>query len=162
MADENRFFIGELAERTGASRETIRYYEREGVLPKPERSESGYRLYGPEDVERLRFVGQAQALGLKLDEIGDVVEIVDGGGEPCVHVRRAVEERLDETRARIRQLRSLEGRLERALERAEEGASDGGEACRCRIIEGTARNGDGRSAGGETDVANPAGAASRA
>lgn len=139
MDDDNRFFIGELAARTGASRDTIRYYEREGVLPEPERSDSGYRLYDRDDVERLRFVAQAQALGLRLDEIGRILEIVDRGREPCVHVRKTLEERLGEIRDRIRELRILEDRLERALTRADERGSIDGDACRCRIIEDTPR-----------------------
>jgi DNA-binding transcriptional MerR regulator len=135
MSTDDSFYIGELAERAGASRETIRYYEREGVLPEPRRSGSGYRLYADEDVERLRFVARAQALGLKLDEIGRVLEIVDEGRKPCVHVRRTLEDRLAETRDRIRELRELEGRLERAFERAEELDPGDGRTCRCSIIE---------------------------
>lgn len=136
MSDD-RFFIGELAERAGLSRDTIRYYESVGVLPDPPRSEGGYRLYGDEDVERLTFVGQAQTLGLTLDEIREILETVDEGRQPCVHVRERLEARLDETRRRIRDLRKLERRLEATLSQTEAAPAEPG--CRCRIIEsGTA------------------------
>lgn len=135
MSGEETFFIGELAERADVRRDTIRYYESLGVLPQPPRSGSGYRLYGSEDVERLEFVGRAQTLGLKLDEIAEVLEIVDEGREPCVHVRDSLAARLDETRARMRELRALERRLEVALRRAERNGGRGSEGCRCRIIE---------------------------
>jgi len=128
------FFIGELAERSGLTPDAIRYYESIGVLPEARRTETGYRLYGPADVERLTFVGQAQTLGLTLDEIREILEIVDDGREPCVHVRDRLETRLDETRRRIRDLRKLQQRLEATLSRAGAASADSG--CRCRIIEG--------------------------
>lgn len=134
MMTTERFYIGELAERTGLGRDTIRYYESMGVLPEPPRSDGGYRLYGAEDVERLAFVGQAQTLGLTLEEIRDILRIVEEGREPCVHVRERLEARLDETRRRIRDLRKLERRLEATLSQAAAVPADSG--CRCRIIEG--------------------------
>lgn len=134
MSGRDHFFIGELAERTGMSRDAIRYYETMGVLPEARRSESGYRVYGASDVERLAFIAQAQTLGLTLEEIAEVLGMVDEGREPCVHVEERLELRLEETRERIRSMRALERRLKRALARAGEAAwpEDG---CRCRIIE---------------------------
>lgn len=137
MGEQDSFFIGELAERAGTSRDTIRYYEAQGVLPEPRRSGSGYRLYDAAAVERLRFVDQAKTLGLALDQIAEVLAIVDEQREPCAHVRNALEARLRETKERIRELRALETRLERALERAGSGEVTSEGACRCRIIEGT-------------------------
>ncbi|NIP56919.1 MAG: heavy metal-responsive transcriptional regulator [Gemmatimonadetes bacterium] len=134
MANDDPFFIGKLAERTGVSRDTIRYYEATGVLPNPERSGSGYRLYGRDDVERLDFVGQAKSLGLTLNEIAEVLEIVDEGRQPCGHVRDTLRARLQDTRRRIRELGVLEARLETALIRAEQSDDRGRLACRCRII----------------------------
>lgn len=133
MSDEH-FYIGELAERTGLGRDTIRYYESVGVLPEASRSDGGYRLYGPEDVERLAFIGQAQTLGLTLEEIREILEIADQGREPCVHVRGRLEIRLEETRRRIRDLRRLERRLEATLSKARTAPEDLG--CRCHLIEG--------------------------
>lgn len=136
---ERRFTIGPLAERAGVSRDTIRYYERTGVLPEPERTRSGYRLYGEDDVERLAFVAQAQTLGLALDEIREVLEMVDEGREPCVHVRERLRERLGEVREKIRELRRLESRLQGAIKGPSDGAASG-DACRCEIIETSARS----------------------
>ncbi|MBW3554549.1 MAG: heavy metal-responsive transcriptional regulator [Gemmatimonadetes bacterium] len=134
MTDRDHFFIGELAERTGMSRDAIRYYETMGVLPEAARSESGYRVYGVSDVERLGFIAQAQTLGLTLEEIAEVLGMVDEGRQPCVHVKERLALRLEETRERIRSMRALERRLERALARAGEAAwLERG--CRCRIIE---------------------------
>ena len=132
--DNERFFIGGLSERSGVSRDTIRYYEATGVLPEADRSGSGYRMYGPDDVDRIAFVGQAQTLGLSLEEIVEILEIVDDGREPCQHVLGRLSVRLAETRDRIRGLRELERRLEESLSRA--GSSIPGSGCRCRIIEG--------------------------
>lgn len=133
MNHDESFFIGELAERSGLGRDTIRYYESVGVLPEAPRSRAGYRLYGPEDVERLAFVGQAQTLGLTLEEIGEILGMVDEGREPCVHVRARLEARLEETRRRIWALRKLERRLEATLSRAPGGPTE--PECRCRLIE---------------------------
>lgn len=128
-------FIGALAERTGVAAETIRYWEEEGVLPEAERSEAGYRLYDEESVERLRFVRRAQALGLQLDDIAEILALVEGRGiEPCAHVEAKLRERLGQVRERIRELEELRGRLRSALGRAEDAPGD--QDCRCRIIEG--------------------------
>lgn len=138
------FFIGELAERTGLSRDAIRYYENRGLLPEAPRTESGYRLYGVTDVDRVAFIGQAQVLGLTLEEIQEVLEIVDRGRAPCVHVRERLATRLRETRERVRTLRELERRLEAALEKAEQTAGEPGAACHCPIIEAAGAGGGAR------------------
>lgn len=134
--EQDHFFIGEIARRTDVSRDTIRYYESVGVLPEAPRTASGYRLYGSDDVKRIQFIGQAQTLGLTLEEIAQVLQIVDRGHEPCVHVREQLRGRLEETRDRIRQLQELERRLERSLAPDAHDPVRGG-GCHCRIIEST-------------------------
>lgn len=134
-AESETFYIGGLSERSGASRDTIRYYESTGVLPEADRSGSGYRLYGPDDVDRIAFVGQAQTLGLTLDEIVEILDIVDDGRQPCEHVLERLSARLEETRQRIGRLRDLERRLEETLAREDGRSARAG--CRCRIIEDT-------------------------
>lgn len=129
------FYIGELAERTGVSADTIRYWEDEGVLPEPRRSDAGYRLYGEASVERLDFVRQAQGLGLTLEEIGEILTLVEERGvDPCAHVEAKLRERLTQVEERMHELEVLRGRLRSALSRAE--ATPASEDCRCRIIEG--------------------------
>lgn len=139
MVGPNQFYIGELARRAGLSRDTIRYYEALDVLPEAPRSGSGYRIYGAEDVERLKFIGQAQRLGLTLEEIGEILEVVDAGDQPCGQVRARLEARLRETRERIEDLRDLERRLTATLSRPEVPRPGVGQ--RCRIIEGAAAPG---------------------
>lgn len=132
---EETFFIGGLADRTGVPPDTIRYYEDEGVLPRPERSEAGYRLYDESSVERLRFVCQAQTLGLQLDEIAEILALVEERGvDPCPHVEAKLRQRLAQLRERMRELEALEERLRAAIVRAR--AAPENEDCRCRIIEG--------------------------
>lgn len=129
------FFIGTLAERTGVPADTIRYYEDEGVLPEPRRSDAGYRLYDEAAVERLQFVRQAQGLGLQLDEIAEILTLVEERGvDPCSHVEAKLRERLTQVEEQVRELGALRERLRAALRRAEAAPSD--EDCRCRIIEG--------------------------
>lgn len=146
MRHPGTFFIGDLAERSGVSRDTIRYYESAGILPEPPRSGSGYRLYTPEDVERLGFVDQAKALGLTLAEIAEILEIVEEGRSPCPEVLHALDERLEDTRRRIRQLESLESTLSRTLSRVRDVGAGRGGASRCPIIEGSTAAGHGTQA----------------
>ena len=81
-----RLKIGELAKRSGATTKTVRYYELMGLLHEPERTESGYRLYDEEDVERLTFIRKAKSLGFSLTEIGETLKLFDSQQAPCVHV----------------------------------------------------------------------------
>ncbi len=133
---EETFWIGELAARSGLSPETVRYYEHIGVMPEPRRTAGGYRVYGRSDLERLKFVGRAQARGLRLDEIAQILVLVEqDGAAPCDHVRDRLIHRLEEVNGRIAELRALRERLRTALRRAEEGPAVS--SCRCRIIEGS-------------------------
>ena len=99
--------IGELAQRTGFSTKTIRYYEQVGVLAAPERTDSGYRLYGPEDVERLEFVEKAKRLGFSLDDIRDVLLLHEQQEAPCVHVLALLEQKLKQVDGVLKDLRSF-------------------------------------------------------
>lgn len=85
--------IGELAERLGLNPRTIRYYESIGLLPRAERTPSGYRLYGETDEERLRFIRAAQGIGLALDEIKEVLDFKDRDELPCPYVLGLVAKR---------------------------------------------------------------------
>ena len=100
--------IGELAGRSGVPSTSLRYYENAGLLPPSRRSSSGYRTYEPESVPRLAFIRSAQAVGLTLAEIREVIGIRDGGTAPCAQVLKLIERRRAEVQARIRELQRLE------------------------------------------------------
>lgn len=126
--------IGELAKQVGVTPDTIRYYEREGLLPPPERTPSGYRDYEQGVLDDLRFIKKAQALGLKLRDVREVLEISSGGKPPCKHVRATVSARLAEVEGRLRELRALRATLRETLERLDR-APPLKAGCRCAVIE---------------------------
>ena len=104
--------IGELARRAAVTPDTVRYYEREGLLPPPPRTPGGYRDYGADALEDLSFIRKAQALGLRLLEVREVLAITEDGREPCDHVRAAVLARLEEVERRMDELPALRATLE--------------------------------------------------
>lgn len=110
--------IGEVANRSGVTVKTIRYYEEIGVLDEPRRSESKYRDYEPNVIERLRFIRASQAFGLSLGEIREIVGYRDRGEVPCAHVLdllRRHSRDIDERIIELQQARSvLEGLVTRA------------------------------------------------
>ena len=101
--------VSKLADQVGTSADTVRYYERIGLLPEAERSPSGYRLYGDEAVERLRFIKRAQRFGLRLEAIAELLDVRQRGLCPCGHTRRMLEDRvaeLDEEMSSLARLRA--------------------------------------------------------
>jgi DNA-binding transcriptional MerR regulator len=100
--------IGELARRSGLARTALRYYEKAGLLPESARTVSGYRDYDGDTLPRLAFIRAAQAIGLSVAEIREVIDIRDGGAAPCAHVLELIERHRAEVRATIRQLQQLE------------------------------------------------------
>ena len=125
--------IGEVAHRAKVRTDTLRYYERLGLLEPETRSPAGYRLYAPEAVDRLSFIKKAQAMGLTLHEIGGVISSALGGSPPCDHVRSTIRSRLDEVDERIADLSALRETLVCALQRPRDvPLADG---CLCGIIE---------------------------
>lgn len=123
---ESGLTIGQLAKAAEVPTSTVRYYEREGLLVPSARSASNYRLYTPQDLERLRFIRAAQATGFTL---GDVKALLRPA--PCARVQSMIEHRLDEVSRRMAELRHLRRVLERSLERCREHASSG----RCKVVE---------------------------
>jgi MerR family copper efflux transcriptional regulator len=110
--------IGELAEQAGISTKAIRYYEQVGILTPPARTPSGYRSYDPSALGRLEFVRAAQAVGLTLGEIRQVVAFRDGGQAPCTHVTDLLQRHAADLDRRIRELQQLRGELRQLAERA--------------------------------------------
>jgi MerR family copper efflux transcriptional regulator len=111
--------IGELADRSGVPVKTIRYYEDIGVLDPAERTSSGYRDYDRPAIDRLEFIRAAQAVGLTLGEIRQVVALRERGQTPCTHVVALLEQRADEIGQRIAELQRLQGDLRRLAARAQ-------------------------------------------
>ncbi len=109
--------IGELADAVGLPSQTIRFYERKGLLPSPDRSDNGYRTYEQTAVARLRFIRAGQAAGLTLAQIRSIVQLRDHGSNPCAHVARLLDDKLLEVHARIRELAALETELEQVRAR---------------------------------------------
>src|SRR3954447_17869693 len=103
--------IGQLAAQTGYSVRTIRFYEQSGLLPAPSRTPAGYRSYDQDAVTRLRFVRSAQALGLSLAEIADVLRIRDRHGPPCSYVAELLDTHISALDTRINELSALRDEL---------------------------------------------------
>ncbi len=100
-----------LARRTGCNLETIRYYEKIGMMRDPPRTGSGYRVYDDGDVSRLRFILRARELGFAIDEIRGLLELVDGGTQTCAEVKERTERHLVDVRAKIADLKRIENVL---------------------------------------------------
>lgn len=103
--------IGELARHTGTQVETIRYYEREGLLPEPARTEGNYRIYGEAHAERLSFIRNCRSLDMTLDEIRVLLRFKDSPSENCGAVNDLLDEHVGHVVNRIRELRQLERQL---------------------------------------------------
>ena len=100
--------IGALAEATGTPVETIRFYEREGLLPPPARADNNYRVYLPAHVERLAFIRQCRNLDMTLDEVRALIRLRDAPQQDCGEVNALLDEHIGHVAERIRQLRALE------------------------------------------------------
>ena len=100
--------IGKLSGQSGVNIETIRYYEKIGVMPAPSRTAGGYRVYGPDHVKRLSFIRRGRELGFRLEELRGLLRLVDGHKYTCEEVRTLTLEHVAEVRRKIRDLRRLE------------------------------------------------------
>ena len=127
--------VGEAARRAGVSPKAVRLYEARGILPPAERTESGYRTYSDQDVELLRFVRRARALGLRLEEIGRILDLQRQGAQPCDTVIQLLERHISDIDRTLADLKALRRALAGALEGAKTSAQQGNDAVVCRIIE---------------------------
>lgn len=105
--------VSQLAKKAGVSADAIRYYESLGLLQPAERTESGYRHFGEEAVRRIGFIKDAQSLGLRLSEIGELLKIQDDGACPCGHTKSLIDQRLEQVNREIAVLTELRTELER-------------------------------------------------
>jgi MerR family mercuric resistance operon transcriptional regulator len=108
------FTIGTLANAAGVGIETIRFYQRKGLLPQPDRPYGGIRRYGEHDIARVRFVKTAQRLGFTLDEVAELLKLEDG--THCDEARTLAEHKLNDVRGKIAELRRIESALSRLID----------------------------------------------
>lgn len=126
----NGLTVGKLANESGVAVETLRYYERRGLLPAARRTESGYRLFQPDTVRRLRFIRRAQALGFSLDEISELLSLSDNPGERAAEVKQITQRKIADIEARIRDLQ----RMKRGLSKLDQCCSGHGSTRECPIL----------------------------
>ena len=117
-----RLTRGVIAARTGVNIETVRYYERIGLLPEPPRSEGGHRLYTEDLLRRLNFIRRCRELGFPVQEVRALLSLVDGGDYSCGEVRELTLRHLEDVRAKIADLRRLERTLAEVSSQCEGGA----------------------------------------
>jgi len=122
--------IGELSRATGTNIETIRYYERIGLLPAPHRTAANYRSYGDPHRARLTFVRHSRDLGFTIDEIRSLLDLSDDPGRDCSEADRIASRHLEQVEDKIAQLTRLRDELTRIV-----GRCRGGIAADCRVIE---------------------------
>jgi Cd(II)/Pb(II)-responsive transcriptional regulator len=140
--------IGELAGLADCKVETIRYYEQQGLLPPPERSEGNYRKYGNLHLERLRFIRHCRSLGMTLDNIRMLLSLRDSPEEACGPVDALLDEHISQVAARISELKILEAQLRELRGQCRSTTTSGD----CRILQGLAFDGN-RSAPLLRDIA---------
>lgn len=128
MQDEQRFLIGELAERAGVNRETLRYYERRGLLKPARRTASGYRVYDRESAARLLFIKRAQAFGFSLEEIRDLLGMKPENPRSCNRVMNMLDGKIEESTERIREMQRFRRQLTRYRKQCREALAEG-ESC---------------------------------
>ncbi len=122
-----RYSIGKLSSETGVNIETIRYYEKVGLMPEPFRSDGGHRIYDEQHQARLLFVRRCRDLGFPLEDIRDLLALADEG-EPCASMQPALDAQLALVRAKIDALRAMEEALETILK-----SSSGCDAPECSV-----------------------------
>lgn len=131
-----RFAIGVLSKSTGCNIETIRYYERAGLLPTPGRSPGGYRLYGTDHLKRLAFIRRARALGFSIDEVRALLALADHRRRPCAEARGLAATHLEGVRAKIASLKEMERVLRETVSRC-----GSGKGAHCPLIEALYQDG---------------------
>src|SRR5437870_3060885 len=107
--------VGSVAKAAGVGVQTLHYYERLGLLPKPKRSAANYRVYSPGTIRRVRFIKKAQAVGLTLEETKQILDLKDHGRAPCHRVVELGQKHLQEIEARLNQLRVFHRLLARSV-----------------------------------------------
>lgn len=128
--------IGRLSQLTDCKVETIRYYEKIGLLPEPARTEGGYRVYDEEHMKRLSFIRRCRELGFTIDEIRGLLALVDGGKYTCGDIKKLTLEHVDSIRQKITDLKKLEKTLSKIASQC-----SGGSTPECPIIDALSATG---------------------
>ena len=124
------YAIGDLARQTGTKVETIRWYERDGIMPAPARTEGGHRLYTRTHLDRLAFIRHARELGFPLEDVREMLRLADAPERPCADADAIARAHLVAVRSRIARLQALEAELARMVT-----ACGNGRVAQCRVIE---------------------------
>ena len=135
--NEKPLLIGRLAKLSGVRPDTIRFYERIGLLPKPQRLASGYRIYDDAALKQVRFIRKAQSLGFSLDEIQRIMNLRGHGKETCRSVVAMAEATLSETQAKLKELQHFRDVLAHHLARWKQNSKSKARAEFCTLIEST-------------------------
>jgi len=135
--------IGDLGKATNTKVETVRYYERIGLLPKPVRSSGNYRTYGAAELGRLSFIRRTRDLGFSLDQVRALLGLSDDRTCDCAGIDRIANEHLREVDRKLADLSALRRELKAVIE-----SCDGGTVAECRIIEALAPSADGQKSSG--------------
>jgi DNA-binding transcriptional MerR regulator len=129
--------IGQVAQQTGLSIDTIRFYEKQGLLKRPPRTEGGFRLFAANDIATLKFVRKSQELGFSLNEIRELLILGADHVPACSHVKELLDQKLTAVEEKIMELQSLECSLKRALQKCKrelKKTTPGHEEC-CPVLE---------------------------
>lgn len=135
--------IGRVAERTGLSVDAIRFYERQRLLERAPRSEGGFRLFHPQDIERIQFIRRVQQLGFSLPEIRELLVIRQDRGETCSHVRDLLRAKAAQIHGKVQELLLLEEQLTKKLRKCERKLRESGDSHngRCPVLDEIAQRG---------------------
>ncbi|HEV8590824.1 MAG TPA: heavy metal-responsive transcriptional regulator [Pyrinomonadaceae bacterium] len=128
----NGFQIGEIAERSGVSIDTVRYYERRKLLPIAPRTSGGYRLFTSETIERITFIKQAQELGFSLEEIG--ILLANNGRNECRRIRDLLNVKLVELDAKLNRMHEFRGTLTHYLAECEDELKKHPDSAECPVV----------------------------
>jgi len=135
MSGNEALSSGDLADLAGVSRDTLRHYERKGVLPRPSRGHNGYRRYPPEALKRVQVVRRALSVGFTLDELAQVLKVRDAGGAPCEEVRKLAAEKLINVKDQLRELSVLRDDLQKTLREWDTRLAHRGNGNRANLLE---------------------------
>jgi MerR family transcriptional regulator, copper efflux regulator len=127
--------VGKAAEIAGVSAKAIRIWEAKGLLPTADRSQAGYRMFDEADLDVLRFIRRAKALGLTLDEISDILDLQRAGAQPCGRVTQMLDAHISHIDQTLAELRDLRRSLVTARRAADQARRAGGDTVVCQIIE---------------------------